>query len=262
MRVEKGAASVAGVALVVVGALLVVGGSLFVVGVVHVRDLPLLSGLSLASQPALAASLSGTQELILPPCDSQTTHDCTVNSTWTGTLLSPSAAGAWYVDVFGMTGSFTTCSMIAVWETSVTSSSVLPQTSWGGSADFTFYNGHQYMSTEVPGYPGTGITPYVHYSTADGCGTYDGPPPKTTTTASTTGSSSSSATRTTAQASVSTSVSTEELRPYGGRLPGAWLDQIVGWASLFAGVVAVAGGSILTRKGTPARAPRRQQGRR
>ena len=34
---------------------------------------------------------------------------------------------------------------------------------------YQMIGGVQYMSTSIPGYPGTGSTPYVHYSSADGC---------------------------------------------------------------------------------------------
>lgn len=210
-----------------------------------------------STQPSLPATLSGTQVLELPPCGGQSANDCTVAQSWSATLLSPSQAGAWYVEVFGLTGTFTTCGMIAVYSTTITTPYTIPLFS-GGSAGTTFYNGIEYASPAITGYPGTGATPYVHYSTADGCGDYVGPsPPPTSTTASSstassasTSSSSSSATSsassasTTQSASSSTSSSSSTL-PHGSIYGGSPSFNVP--LGLVGGVLAVEGWVMLYR---------------
>lgn len=156
------------------------------------------------TQAALPAAISGTQEILLPPCGGQTVHDCVVNASWTSTLLTPDQAAAYYVAVGAASGSFSTCNLIALWGTTITTSSALPLPAWGGSQSVAFYQGAQLMATSIPGYPGSGSTTLVHYSQSDSCGTYDSG--VTSTTASKTAASSTSS-QTSASASVTTSAS-------------------------------------------------------
>jgi hypothetical protein len=113
-------------------------------------------------QPALPSTISGTEVIQLPPCNSQSVNNCVLSESWTATLVPPAQASALY-------GGGNACGLIALWATTFTSASYLPVPTWGGGQMYQMMGGVQYMSTSIPGYPGTGSTPYVHYSSADGC---------------------------------------------------------------------------------------------
>ncbi len=196
-----------------------------------------------AAQPALPSEISGSSVIQLPPCNGQATADCTLSQSWSASLLSPDQAAAVYVALGEASGSFSTCGMIAFYQSDLTSASLLP----GGlqAESVLFYGGHQLVSPELSGYPGTGSTPYVHYSTADGCGTYgSGVTTSTTTTsqssAATTGSATSTATVTTT--STSSSINTTNPGPYGGHRAPDYALALLGSVSTLGGALVVVRG--------------------
>lgn len=202
------------------------------------------------AQPALPSSISGDSVIQLPPCNGQTTNDCVLPQGWSAALLSPDQAAAVYVALGEESGSFNTCGLIAFYQSTLTSPSLLPGNL---SAESTvFYGGYQLVSPALPGYPGTGSTPYVHYSTADGCGTYGSVTSSTSATPSasptptSTMASSSSSSTTASTTSTSSSITAQSMppSPYGGRSPVDFPEALLGSLMTLGGVFLAAGGRL------------------
>ncbi len=197
------------------------------------------------AQPALPPSISGNSVIEFPPCQGQTTNLCVLSQDWSASLLSPDQAAAVYVALGEASGSFSTCGMIAFYRSTLTSSSLIPGNL---SAEATvFYGGYQLVSPALSGYPGTGSTPYVHYSSADGCGTYGSGTSTATSSSSSTASSSSSSTTssTTSMSSTSSSPASSTASspgPYGGRRAPDYPQAFVGSVIALVGAFVAAGG--------------------
>ena len=224
MKVERGAASVAGVAVVVVGAFLVVGGLLFVIGAVGVQDLPsfLLSDIQLPCPSSVTMTLGSGQKVVLP-------------------LASESVAQS----IYGQ-------SPLAVWgpfdgnigQTLNAPTSPIPL---------------GFIASDASGDPPVyGYELGYYWQPFGGCYKIQ----RTATTATSTSSAASTSTAavqtTTVTATGPQGQSAPSPRAYVPSPPPSypgWLDQLVGWTGLLIGVVAIDVGSALSSMGRPRQAP-------
>lgn len=231
-----------------------IGWVLLAVGLgMVIASVGVLPAMSVA-QPALPPSISGSTVIQLPPCNGQTTNDCTLSQSWSATLLTPDQAAAVYVAIGEASGSFNTCGLIAFYSSTLTSPDMLP----GGpsSESVLFYGGVQLVSPALSGYPGTGSTPYVHYSTADGCGTYGSASISTSATSSSSSRSTTTTTSTSSTSITTTSTATQAFvtagsttaatspGPYGGPGPVDYPLSALGSILALAGVVVSARGKL------------------